>query len=207
MQKELLCCRPSPGKICPLHPPSPAQRFGGSMRRVTEFLRSEINGNERLSRLKPEPEKAVKLHHTTLWRWEQKAGRKVQHDLKPDFGEASPILAGQAWWCSASRCLSIGLVMLSATSACVCKGSKKRSKLSSAMGPVGIRRSSLRCYVRPVSNAAFSIYGATFYRASDSTGARQVGLDAKSVKESIATQGVVRWKWLELTSRVLIGWM
>jgi hypothetical protein len=62
--------------------------LGASLRGVTAFLRSEINDTERgriwnpLSRLQPAPAQPVKLHHTTIWRWEQKVGQTALHDLK-----------------------------------------------------------------------------------------------------------------------------
>ncbi len=58
--------------------------LGSSLRRTTDFLRSEINGTGRaliwnpLARSQPEPAPPVKLSHTTLWRWEQHAGKQAQ---------------------------------------------------------------------------------------------------------------------------------
>ena len=58
---------------------------GASLRATAEWLRSEINqGTERtviwnpLLRLKPPPEEVARLHHTSVWRWEQDAAQRVQ---------------------------------------------------------------------------------------------------------------------------------
>jgi transposase-like protein len=65
--------------------------LGGSLRRTTEFLRSEINGTERtriwdpLARSQPEPQPAVKLSHTTLWRWEQRAGHQARQHQRANL--------------------------------------------------------------------------------------------------------------------------
>jgi len=65
--------------------------LGGSLRRVTEFLRSEINGIERtliwnpLARSHPEPAQPVKLSHTTLWRWGQRAGQQIQEHQRANL--------------------------------------------------------------------------------------------------------------------------
>jgi transposase-like protein len=62
--------------------------LGASLRGATAFLRSEINGSERYlvwnpsRRAQPPPTRPVKLHHTTIWRWEQQAGQTVVQDNK-----------------------------------------------------------------------------------------------------------------------------
>jgi len=74
--------------------------LGSSLRRTTEFLRSEINGTERtkiwnpLARSQPEPQQAVKLSHTTLWRWEQRAGQQAQQHQRANLWQGCCASAG-----------------------------------------------------------------------------------------------------------------
>ncbi len=54
-----------------------------SLRKVAVWIRSDINGEERAliwdpgRRVSPEGKEKAELHHTTIWRWKEKLGRKA----------------------------------------------------------------------------------------------------------------------------------
>lgn len=74
---------------------------GGSWRRVTEWIRSEINKNERwhiwhiFRPQQPEPVLQVALCHTTPWRWLQKAGsdQRAKKNVYDDVPQSGALVA------------------------------------------------------------------------------------------------------------------